>query len=50
MSSTIETMFSVGSVQIAYKRSDCSDRVSSRAVESPREFLVEFQGSRVIEQ
>jgi hypothetical protein len=31
-SSTIETVSSVGSVQSAYKRSECSERVSSRAV------------------
>jgi hypothetical protein len=33
-SSTIETVFSVRSVQSACKRSECSDRVSSGAVTS----------------
>jgi hypothetical protein len=33
-SSTIKTVFSVGSVQSAYKRSDCGDRIHSRAVTS----------------
>jgi hypothetical protein len=32
--STKETVFSVGSVQSAYKRNKCSDRVSARAVTS----------------
>jgi hypothetical protein len=31
---TTETVFSMGSVQSAYKRSECSDRVSLRAVTS----------------
>jgi hypothetical protein len=31
-SAAIETVFSMGSVQTAYKRSECSDRISSRAV------------------
>jgi hypothetical protein len=31
---TIETVFSVGAVQSAYKRSECGDRVSSREVTS----------------
>jgi hypothetical protein len=33
-SATIETVFSMGSVQSAYKRSECSDRICSGAVTS----------------
>jgi hypothetical protein len=33
-SSSIETLFSVGCVQSAHKRSECRDRISSGAVTS----------------
>jgi hypothetical protein len=33
-SATIETVFSVGSVQSAYERSECNDRIRSGAVTS----------------
>jgi hypothetical protein len=36
MLATTETVFSVGSVQSAYKRSECSDRVSSGQLRTSR--------------
>jgi hypothetical protein len=42
-SATIETVFSVGSVQGACKRSECSDRVSSRGVVTSYESVVSWR-------